>query len=66
MAKEANEFAGRLLVPKTKLRQLFQAFAEEIETIVPGFMASSELRDKFSVTVAPKFMVNPPDSKRKA
>jgi hypothetical protein len=56
--QEANEFAGRLLVPETRLGDLFDEFAGPAEKLVPNFMESGELRDKFSQTVAPRFGVN--------
>lgn len=57
--QEANEFAGRLLVPERRLRAMFEEFAPEIERILPNFMVSGSLRDKFADKVAPKFGVNP-------
>lgn len=56
--QEANEFAGRLLVPETRLLVLFEEFAAEAERLVPNFMESSALRDKFSERAAPRFGVN--------
>lgn len=56
--QEANEFAGRLLVPENRLRLLFEEFAVEAERLVPNFMQSSTLRDKFAERVAPRFGVN--------
>ena len=56
--QEANEFAGRLLVPDTRLLSLFEDFAPEAEKLVPNFMQSGPLRDKFADKVAPRFGVN--------
>ena len=56
--QEANEFAGRLLVPDTRLKECFDEFAPEAEKLGPHFMASGSLRDKFSEKIAPKFGVN--------
>ena len=56
--QEANEFAGRLLVPENRLRECFDEFAVEAEKLLPNFMASSSLRDKFAEKVAPRFGVN--------
>jgi len=56
--QEANEFAGRLLVPETRLRALFDEFAVEAERLVPNFMQSGSLRDKFAERVAPRLGVN--------
>lgn len=56
--QEANEFAGRLLVPDTRLADMFDEFAPEAERLIPNFMRSGALRDKFAERVAPKFGVN--------
>ncbi|MEX1118933.1 MAG: ImmA/IrrE family metallo-endopeptidase [Terrimicrobiaceae bacterium] len=56
--QEANEFAGRLLVPDARLKACFDEFAPEAEKLVPHFMASGSLRDKFAEKIAPKFGVN--------
>jgi len=56
--QEANEFAGRLLVPETRLGQLFDEFAGPAERLLPNFMESGQLRDKFSQRTAPRFGVN--------
>lgn len=56
--QEANEFAGRLLVPETRLGDLFDEFAGPAEKLVTNFMESGELRDQFSQTIAPRFGVN--------
>jgi Zn-dependent peptidase ImmA (M78 family) len=56
--QEANEFAGRLLVPEARLAALFEEFAPQAEALVPNFMSSGPLRDKFAEKVAPKFGVN--------
>jgi hypothetical protein len=56
--QEANEFAGRLLVPETRLRALFDEFATDAERLVPNFMQTSALRDKFAERAAPRFGVN--------
>lgn len=56
--QEANEFAGRLLVPGNRLKECFEEFAPQIEKIVPDFMTSDSLRDKFAEQIAPKFGVN--------
>jgi hypothetical protein len=56
--QEANEFAGRLLVPESRLRTLFEEFALEAEKFVPNFMQTSALRDKFAERAAPRFGVN--------
>jgi hypothetical protein len=56
--QEANEFAGRLLVPEARLRAAFDEFAAEAEKLVPNFMRSNSLRDQFAERVAPRFGVN--------
>jgi hypothetical protein len=56
--QEANEFAGRLLVPESRLRALFEEFAPDAERLIPNFMQSGSLRDKFAEKVAPRFGVN--------
>lgn len=56
--EEANEFAGRLLVPSSRLKALFDEFAPEAEKLVPHFLARGELRHAFAEKVAPRFGVN--------
>jgi Zn-dependent peptidase ImmA (M78 family) len=56
--QEANEFAGRLLVPKGKLQDCFDEFAKDAEKLIPHFMDSGEIRRKFAEQVAPRFGVN--------
>lgn len=56
--QEANEFAGRLLVPETRLGILFDEFAQEAERLMPRFVDSGQLRDKFAERIAPRFGVN--------
>ncbi len=56
--QEANEFAGRLLVPETRLAALFDEFAPQAEGLIPNFMQSGPLRDKFAEKIAPRFGVN--------
>lgn len=56
--QEANEFAGRLLVPEDRLGAMFDEFAIEAERLMPNFMDSGQLRDKFAERVAPRFGVN--------
>ncbi len=56
--QEANEFAGRLLVPESRLRVMFDEFAAEAERLVPNFMQGNALREKFAERVAPRFGVN--------
>lgn len=56
--QEANEFAGRLLVPEKRLRNFFDTFATSINQVLPGFMMDAALRDKFAKQIAPRFVVN--------
>lgn len=56
--QEANEFAGRLLVPESRLRTFFDEFATQAEKLLPDFMVSGPLRDKFAEKIAPRFGVN--------
>jgi len=58
LEQEANEFAGRLLVPESRLQALFDEFAVQAEQLVPNFTQTSSLRDKFADQVAPRFGVN--------
>jgi Zn-dependent peptidase ImmA (M78 family) len=58
LEKEANEFAGRLLVPIERLREQFDRFAAQIVSIIPDWLRSEDLRSKFADTVAPKFGVS--------
>ena len=56
--QEANEFAGRLLVPETRLRAFFEEFAPKAELLMPNFMASGQFRHQFAESIAPRFGVN--------
>jgi Zn-dependent peptidase ImmA (M78 family) len=58
LEQEANEFAGRLLVPVERLRELFDQFAGQIGSIVPNWLQSEDLRIKFAEQVAPRFGVH--------
>lgn len=58
LEQEANEFAGRLLVPIMRLREQFDQFANQIGAIIPSWISSEDLRLKFAETVAPKFGVH--------
>lgn len=57
--QEANEFAGRLLVPEKRLRAYFDSFAAKIESDLPNFIRSGQIRYNFSEKIASKFGVNP-------
>jgi len=56
--QEANEFAGRLLVPTNRLGAAYDEFAPAAEKFLPNFTKSSQLRDQFADTIAPRFGVN--------
>jgi len=56
--QEANEFAGRLLVPEGRLNAFFDEFATQAEELVPNFMSGASFREKFAERVAPRFGVN--------
>src|SRR2546428_848784 len=56
--QEANEFAGRLLVPESRLRACFDEYAPQMERLFPHFIASGQIRDNFAQRIAPRFGVN--------
>ena len=58
--QEANEFAGRLLVPTAVLQGQYDEFAVQAERMLPNFKQNSSLRDQFADQVAPRFGVNAP------
>lgn len=58
LEQEANEFAGRLLVPVERLRECFDQFALQINAIMPNWLGSEDLRIKFAEQVAPRFGVH--------
>jgi Zn-dependent peptidase ImmA (M78 family) len=58
LEQEANEFAGRLLVPIERLREHYDRFALQITDIMPNWHASEDLRSKFAETVGPRFGVH--------
>jgi len=58
LEQEANEFAGRLLVPIDRLREHFDRFAQPIAGIMPNWLESEDLRTKFAEAVGPRFGVH--------
>jgi len=56
--QEANEFAGRLLVPIERLREHYDLFTRQIAGIMPNWHSSEDLRAKFAETVGPRFGVH--------
>ena len=41
--QDANEFAGRLLVPEARLNAAFEEFAPEAEKLLPNFVVSGQI-----------------------
>lgn len=58
LEQEANEFAGRLLVPVERLRDHYDRFAQQIAGIMPNWIESEDLRTKFAETISSKFGVH--------
>ncbi|MEI7732387.1 MAG: ImmA/IrrE family metallo-endopeptidase [Verrucomicrobiota bacterium] len=56
--QEANEFAGRLLVPKARLQAYFDEFEAKVKDPIPNFITSGQLRDQFAEKIGPRFGVN--------
>ncbi len=56
--QEANEFAGRLLVPERRLRDGFDEFAEQAERLIKNFTMNGQLRHQFAESIGPRFGVN--------
>jgi len=56
--QEANEFAGRLLVPLIRIQEMYDTFAERARELVANFERNEQLRIQFAEQIAPKFGVN--------
>jgi Zn-dependent peptidase ImmA (M78 family) len=56
--QEANEFAGRLLVPMARLEKFYDDFENEFEPAFPNWREHMGFREKFIDRVSPKFGVN--------
>lgn len=56
--QEANEFAGRLLVPLSRIQEMYDSFAERASHLVTNFERNEQLRSQFAEQIAPKFGVN--------
>jgi Zn-dependent peptidase ImmA (M78 family) len=56
--QEANEFAGRLLVPPHRLQAAFEQFASGAKNILPNWFTSPDLRHGFAESARPIFEVN--------
>lgn len=58
MEQEANEFAGRLLVPLNRIQEMYDLFAPKARSLVANFERNEQLRTQFAEKIAPKFGVN--------
>lgn len=58
LEQEANEFAGRLLVPVERLRTDFELFGAAAQKVIPNWTQSMEMRHAFAERVRPVFEVN--------
>ncbi len=56
--QEANEFAGRLLVPLNRIQEMYDRFAPQARLLVANFERNEQLRTQFAEQIAPKFGVN--------
>lgn len=56
--QEANEFAGRLLVPPARLQAAFDQFASGAKNILPHWFSSPDLRHGFAESAKGIFEVN--------
>lgn len=56
--QEANEFAGRLLVPPARLQAAFDQFAPGAKNILPNWFTSPDLRHGFAESARRIFEVN--------
>jgi Zn-dependent peptidase ImmA (M78 family) len=56
--QEANEFAGRLLVPLERLRNFYDDFADAMNASGIAFRQDDGMRERFADNVAPKFGVH--------
>ena len=58
MEQEADEFAGRLLVPINRLTEFYDKFAERAGAIIPHWHNSEGMRQKFAEKISSQFGVN--------
>lgn len=58
LEQEANEFAGRLLVPRERLADDFEVFAAQAVTLTEHWKYSADLRRAFAERIAAKFGIN--------
>ena len=56
---EANEFAGRLLVPRERLVEAYEEFAAHADQLLPHWRLSAELRRSAAERIASRFGVHP-------
>ncbi len=56
--QEANEFAGRLLVPHTRLQTDFDIFSQQAGQISPNWKSLPDLRHAFADRLSDKYGVN--------
>ncbi|MDR1011706.1 MAG: ImmA/IrrE family metallo-endopeptidase [Opitutaceae bacterium] len=56
--QEANEFAGRLLVPLERLRKFYDDFADAMNASGIAFRQDDGMRERLADSVAPKFGVH--------
>lgn len=56
--QEANEFAGRLLVPVDRLDGFYGEFAQKLSGLLPGFPLSQDMRGQFCELAGQRFGVN--------
>jgi Zn-dependent peptidase ImmA (M78 family) len=59
LEREANEFAGRLLVPEKVLRHEFDVFARQADKLLPNWRVDADIRRKAAERIAPRFGVHP-------
>lgn len=58
LEQEANEFAGRLLVPADRLRSEFERFGREIAPYMTHWQSSPDIRRQFAERLMQRFEVN--------
>lgn len=58
LEQEANEFAGRLLVPADRLQSEFDWFGREIAPYMPHWQSSPDIRRQFAERLMERFEVN--------
>lgn len=56
--QEANEFAGRLLVPLARIQDFYDEFAPQMMELMPNFVQTMAVRDNFCERCCGHFGVN--------